>query len=89
MSRTNVRVSALHPSNGERVYHVPGDAVEIASFCKLTFDVTFPLFSKIDVNGSKSHHAVPVLKKEAKGLLGRSRSSGTLPSSWSTAPAAW
>ena len=32
----------------------PGDAVEIASSCKLTYDVTFPLFSKIDVNGSNA-----------------------------------
>uniref|UniRef100_UPI0032B1C49E glutathione peroxidase n=1 Tax=uncultured Brevundimonas sp. TaxID=213418 RepID=UPI0032B1C49E len=29
----------------------PGDAEEIASFCKLTYDVTFPMFAKIDVNG--------------------------------------
>ena len=48
----------------------PGDAVEIASFCKLTYDVTFPLFSKIDVNGSNAHPLFQWLKKEAKGLLG-------------------
>ena len=29
----------------------PGDAAEIASFCKLTYDVTFPMFAKIEVNG--------------------------------------
>jgi Glutathione peroxidase len=39
---------------------------EIASFCKLTYDVTFSLFSKIEVNGSKSHPLFQWLKKEAK-----------------------
>jgi glutathione peroxidase len=51
-------------------YQEPGDAVEIASFCKLTYDVTFPLFSKIDVNGSNAHPLFRWLKKEAKRLLG-------------------
>ena len=48
----------------------PGDAAEIASFCKLTYDVDFPIFAKIDVNGD---HAAPLyehLKTEAPGLLG-------------------
>jgi glutathione peroxidase len=48
----------------------PGDAVEILSFCKLTYDVSFPMFAKVDVNGP---HASPLfrwLKKEARGLLG-------------------
>ena len=48
----------------------PGDAAEIASFCKLTYDVSFPLMGKIDVNGD---HAAPLyrhLKDEAPGLLG-------------------
>lgn len=48
----------------------PGDAEEIASFCKLTYDVSFPVFGKIDVNGD---HAAPLyqhLKDEAPGLLG-------------------
>jgi len=48
----------------------PGDAAEIASFCSLTYDVSFPVFAKIDVNGD---HAAPLfeyLKKEAPGLLG-------------------
>ena len=30
----------------------PGDAAEIANFCSLTYDVTFPVFAKIDVNGA-------------------------------------
>jgi glutathione peroxidase len=48
----------------------PGDAAEIANFCSLTYDVTFPLFAKIDVNGE---HAAPLfrtLAAEAPGLLG-------------------
>lgn len=48
----------------------PGDAAEIANFCKLTYDVSFPVFGKIDVNGD---HAAPLykhLKAEAPGLLG-------------------
>src|SRR5215475_929336 len=32
----------------------PGDAAGIADFCNLTYDVTFPMFAKIDVNGSKA-----------------------------------
>src|SRR6201999_713512 len=35
----------------------PGDAAEIANFCSLTYDVSFPLFAKIDVNGA---HADPL-----------------------------
>src|SRR4051812_24728476 len=48
----------------------PGNAEEIANFCSLTYDVTFPLLGKIDVNG---RHAAPIyrhLKKEAPGVLG-------------------
>ncbi len=48
----------------------PGDAAEIANFCKMTYDVSFPLMGKIDVNGA---HAAPIyqhLKSEAPGLLG-------------------
>jgi glutathione peroxidase len=48
----------------------PGSAEEIASFCSLTYDVTFPVFAKIDVNGD---HAAPLyrhLKKAAPGILG-------------------
>ena len=49
----------------------PGDAEEIASFCRLTYDVTFPVFAKIDVNGADAAPLFRHLKKEAKGLLGR------------------
>ncbi|MCK0197970.1 glutathione peroxidase [Ancylobacter sp. 6x-1] len=48
----------------------PGDAQEIASFCKLTYDVTFPMFAKIDVNGENTAPLYVWLKSEAPGLLG-------------------
>ena len=48
----------------------PGDAEEIASFCKLTYDVDFPLFAKIDVNGDDAAPLYQHLKAEAPGLLG-------------------
>ena len=48
----------------------PGDAEEIKSFCSLTYDVTFPLFSKVDVNGKDEEPLFKHLKKEAPGLLG-------------------
>jgi glutathione peroxidase len=48
----------------------PGDAAEIASFCSLTYDVSFPMFAKIDVNGPQVHPLYAFLKKEKKGLLG-------------------
>ena len=48
----------------------PGNAEEIASFCKLTYDVTFPLMAKIDVNGMNADPLYNWLKKEAPGLMG-------------------
>ena len=48
----------------------PGDAAEIASFCKLTYDVDFPIFAKIDVNGDQAAPLYTYLKEEAPGLLG-------------------
>jgi len=48
----------------------PGDAAEIQSFCSLTYDVTFPMFEKIEVNGEGTHPLYAFLKKEKKGLLG-------------------
>jgi glutathione peroxidase len=48
----------------------PGDAAEIASFCSLTYDVKFPLFAKIDVNGEDAHPLYRYLKQEAPGVLG-------------------
>ena len=48
----------------------PGNAEEIASFCKLTYDVSFPLYGKIDVNGDSAAPLYQHLKDEARGLLG-------------------
>jgi glutathione peroxidase len=48
----------------------PGDAEEIANFCKLTYDVTFPVMGKIDVNGEDTAPIYRHLKDEAPGLLG-------------------
>jgi glutathione peroxidase len=48
----------------------PGDEEEIARFCSRTYDVTFPMFAKIDVNGQGAHPLYRFLKGEAKGMLG-------------------
>ena len=48
----------------------PGDAAEIANFCSLTYDVTFPVFAKIDVNGDDAHPLFQWLKAQAPGVLG-------------------
>lgn len=48
----------------------PGDEAEIRNFCSLNYDVTFPMFAKIDVNGADAHPLYRYLKHEAKGLLG-------------------
>ena len=48
----------------------PGNEEEIKQFCSTTYDVTFPMFAKIDVNGENTHPLYQWLKKEAKGLLG-------------------
>jgi glutathione peroxidase len=48
----------------------PGNEQEIKSFCSLKYDVTFPLFAKIDVNGAHTDPLYRVLKKAAPGLLG-------------------
>ncbi|MBO9510425.1 glutathione peroxidase [Erythrobacter sp. A6_0] len=48
----------------------PGDADEIAQFCKVNFGVTFPLMEKVDVNGPDASPVFDWMKGEAKGLLG-------------------
>jgi len=48
----------------------PGDEAEIKNFCSLNYDVTFPMFAKIEVNGAGTHPLYKYLKHEAKGLLG-------------------
>ena len=50
----------------------PGSADEIASFCSLTYDVTFPILAKVEVNGSGADPLYKHLKKEQGGLLGSS-----------------
>ena len=48
----------------------PGDEKQIAEFCRLNYDVHFPMFAKIDVNGSGTHPLYFLLKSEARGFLG-------------------
>lgn len=75
-------LEALHRAYADRGFEVlgfpcnqfgaqePGDAAEIANFCSLTYDVTFPVFGKIDVNGPDAAPLYRWLKKQAPGLLG-------------------
>ncbi|MDF3034944.1 MAG: glutathione peroxidase [Paucimonas sp.] len=51
----------------------PGSSDEIDKFCKEIYDVTFPLFAKVDVNGSQSHPLYQFLKKQAAGIMGTER----------------
>jgi glutathione peroxidase len=48
----------------------PGDEAEIRNFCSTSYDVTFPLFSKVEVNGEGVHPLYKWLKSEGKGILG-------------------
>jgi glutathione peroxidase len=48
----------------------PGDPDEIANFCSTTYDVTFPMFAKIDVNGPGAHPLYKWMKGQKKGLAG-------------------
>jgi glutathione peroxidase len=48
----------------------PGDAAEIKNFCSLTYDVDFPMFAKVEVNGAGAHPLWQWLKDEKGGLLG-------------------
>ncbi|KQS47075.1 MULTISPECIES: glutathione peroxidase [unclassified Sphingomonas] len=75
-------LEALHRDYAERGFEVlafpcnqfggqePGDAEEIANFCTLTYDVTFPVFAKIDVNGAGADPLFERLKSDAPGVLG-------------------
>ena len=51
----------------------PGTEQEIESFCDLNYQTSFPLFSKIEVNGASSHPLFAHLKSEAPGVLGSQR----------------
>jgi len=48
----------------------PGNAEEIKNFCSLNYDVTFPIFAKIDVNGPQAHPLYQFLEREKRGFLG-------------------
>jgi len=75
-------LEALHRDYAERGFEVlafpcnqfggqePGDAAEIANFCTLTYDVTFPIFAKVDVNGAGADPLFERLKSDAPGVLG-------------------
>jgi glutathione peroxidase len=75
-------LQALHQEYGDRglvvlgfpcdqfAHQEPGDATEIEEFCTVNYGVTFPLSSKIDVNGKQTDPVFVFLKKRAGGLLG-------------------
>ena len=48
----------------------PGDEAAIRQFCSARFDVTFPMFAKVDVNGPTAHPLYQYLKAQRPGLLG-------------------
>ncbi|WP_394388368.1 glutathione peroxidase [Shewanella woodyi] len=50
-----------------------GSNSEIQSFCELNFNVNFPMFQKIEVNGEDAHPLYQYLKSSAKGILGSQR----------------
>lgn len=47
----------------------PGDNEEIKSFCTINYGVTFPMFSKIEVNGINTHPLFQYLKSKAPGFI--------------------
>ncbi len=51
-------------------FQEPGSEAEIREFCSLNYDVTFPMFAKIDVNGPWTHPLYAYLKAEQPGFLG-------------------
>ncbi len=75
-------LEALHRKYGDRGLVVlgfpcdqfghqePGDEEEIRTFCSLNYDVSFPMFAKIDVNGDAAHPLWKWLKSEKSGFLG-------------------
>jgi glutathione peroxidase len=77
-------LEALHKEFGPRGFSVlgfpcnqfgsqePGDARQIEQFCAGNYAITFPMFAKIDVNGSGAHPLYQYLKSEKSGLLGSS-----------------
>ena len=79
------RVESLHKRYGDQGFSVlafpcnqfgaqePGTEAEIQSFCDLNYQTSFPLFSKIEVNGAASHPLFTHLKEQAPGVLGSKR----------------
>jgi glutathione peroxidase len=75
-------LEALHRQLADRPFEVlgfpcnqfgnqeAGKAAEIAAFCSTTFNVTFPLFDKIEVNGAGRHPLYAWLTKQKRGFLG-------------------
>ncbi len=75
-------LEALHRDYADRGFEVlgfpcnqfgsqePGDAAEIADFCTVNYDVTFPVFAKVDVNGSGADPLFDRLRNDAPGLMG-------------------
>jgi glutathione peroxidase len=75
-------LEALHRSYRERGFAVlgfpsnqfgrqePGTAAEIADFCRCDYEVSFPLFAKVEVNGRDAHPLYRFLKREKRGLFG-------------------
>jgi glutathione peroxidase len=51
----------------------PGSAEEIGAFCQKNYDVSFPLFARIDVNGPHAHPLYRFLKKSRPGIFGIER----------------
>jgi glutathione peroxidase len=78
-------LESLYRKYGERGFEVlgfpcdqfgrqePGDEAEIKQFCKLKYDVTFPLFAKIEVNGARVLPLYRYLKSARPGVLGTKR----------------
>lgn len=75
-------LQSLHEEYGEQGFAVlgfpcdqfgnqePGEDTEIAGFCERNFGVTFPLFSKVEVNGDDAHPLYQWLRSEKGGVLG-------------------
>ena len=51
-------------------FQEPGDGVAIQQFCSTSYDVTFPIFAKIEVNGRAAHPLFRLLKARRSGWLG-------------------
>ncbi|WP_138996542.1 glutathione peroxidase [Rhodococcus zopfii] len=99
-------LEALHRQAGEKLQVIgfpcnqfagqePGTDAEIQEFCRLTYDVTFPVYGKIDVNGDDAHPLYRHLRGEAPGDFGPDHGflyehvSKTMPESIGTDAVKW